>query len=188
MSQPRLLLLLREQFMVFTRSPMKRTFAALALATCFVTSLPTLTSAQGGLTIFSGVSRENQLRGWPQGGKSGNWDRYNLEIPARKMKLAVAQISISYPDYYDGTFDTRDIEITVRDRVIPIREVIWDKENYFVEIVLEEPIPAGNSVKIVFSNVKNPDFGGTYYFNCRIQSPGDVPLLRYLGTWILTIT
>jgi hypothetical protein len=40
---------------------------------------------------------------------------------------------------------------------------------------------------LVFSDVKNPPTGGMYYFNCEILSPGDVPLRRYVGTWILNI-
>ncbi|MFM6244668.1 MAG: DUF2808 domain-containing protein, partial [Dolichospermum sp.] len=40
---------------------------------------------------------------------------------------------------------------------------------------------------LVLSNVQNPSFGGVYYFNCRVLSPGDVPLLRYIGTWIISI-
>jgi hypothetical protein len=65
--------------------------------------------------------------------------------------------------------------------------VNWDKENHLIQIYLQEPISAGNKVELVFSNVKNPPYGGIYYFNCRMLAPGDVPLSRYLGTWILSI-
>ncbi|NEP80679.1 MAG: DUF2808 domain-containing protein, partial [Okeania sp. SIO3B3] len=59
--------------------------------------------------------------------------------------------------------------------------------NNFVEIYPTEPIPAGNKIEVVFSNVRNPRFGGMYHFNANIRTPGDVPLLRYIGTWLLTI-
>jgi hypothetical protein len=65
--------------------------------------------------------------------------------------------------------------------------VNWNKENHVIQIELEEPIPAGNSIEIVLSNVKNPPFGGMYYFNAQVLTPGDVPLPRYVGTWILSI-
>jgi hypothetical protein len=68
-----------------------------------------------------------------------------------------------------------------------LQEVIWDKENRFIEIYPTEPIPAGNNVEVVLSNVQNPSPGGMYHFNVRIRTPGDVPLLRYLGTWLLSI-
>jgi hypothetical protein len=40
---------------------------------------------------------------------------------------------------------------------------------------------------VVLSDVQNPRSGGMYYFNAYINSPGDVPLRRYLGTWILSL-
>jgi hypothetical protein len=48
-------------------------------------------------------------------------------------------------------------------------------------------IPAGEQVEIVLSNVRNPPSGGMYYFNARVESPGDVPLMRYIGTWVVGI-
>ncbi|MFM6139300.1 MAG: DUF2808 domain-containing protein, partial [Sphaerospermopsis kisseleviana] len=34
---------------------------------------------------------------------------------------------------------------------------------------------------------QNPAFGGMFHFNCQVLSPGDVPMLRYLGTWLISI-
>ncbi|MGM0455661.1 MAG: DUF2808 domain-containing protein, partial [Cyanobacteriota bacterium] len=62
------------------------------------------------------------------------------------------------------------------------------QENQVIEIYPIEPIAAGNDVEIVFSNVRNPRFGGMYYFNARVFSPGDLPMARYLGTWVLNIS
>jgi hypothetical protein len=70
---------------------------------------------------------------------------------------------------------------------VPLSEVKWDQENHIIQIYLQEPIKAGNKVELVFSNMKNPPFGGMYKFNCQVLSPGDVPLPRYLGTWVLSI-
>ncbi|MBW4522079.1 MAG: DUF2808 domain-containing protein [Scytolyngbya sp. HA4215-MV1] len=173
---------------MFSRSFVKRALAGLAIAGCLLAGLPAIALAQGGITIFSGVARENQLKGWAENGKSGTWDRYYLEIPSKKMKLAIAQISITYPKYYKGEFDIKEVEVRVKNKAVKLQEVNWDKENQFLEIYPEEPIPAGGKVQIILSNVKNPSFGGMFYFNCRIQAPGDVPIYRYLGTWIMSIT
>jgi hypothetical protein len=102
--------------------------------------------------------------------------------------LAVSQFAISYPDYYKGKFDKDEIEVRIKDKKVPLQEVVWDKENHLVEIYPQEPVPAGSRVELVFSNVKNPASGGTFYFNCQVLSPGDVPLLRYVGTWIVNIS
>ena len=169
---------------------MRRLLSALAVTSCLLTGLPTLSLAQGlpGLTLFSGVKSENQLPfRLDFGGQPNGWDRYRLRIPAKKLKLAVAQFTVTYPDYYKGSFDTDNIEVRIKGKKVPLQEVKWDKENHLVEIYPQEPVPANSRVELVFSNVKNPNFGGTYYFNLQILTPGDVPLLRYVGTCIMNI-
>ena len=169
----------------------KTLISTLAAASCLLGSLPAISWAQSnpGLTIFSGVRDRDNLLNYHLdfGGRAGGWDRYRLRIPKRKMELGVAQIAISYPDYYEGKFDVDRIEVRLDGESQPLSEVNWDKENYLVQIYLEEPIQAGQDVEVVFSNVKNPSFGGTFYFNCQILTPGDIPLPRYLGTWVLSI-
>ncbi len=173
-----------------TRISTRRFFAAAAAASCVLVGIAEVSSASGmpGLTIFSGVRSENQLP-WRQdfGGNSGGWDRYRLRIPSKKMDLAVSQFVIDYPDYFDGKFDPEKIEVRVKGKALPLDEVNWDQENHFISIYMAEPVPAGSRVEIVLSNVKNPMFGGTFYFNCEVLSPGDVPLRRYKGTWIVDV-
>ena len=168
---------------------MRRLFSALVVTGCLLTALPVETVAQGmpGFTLFGGPDRANQLNYRLDSGRAGVWDRYRLRIPARKLNLAVAQLSIFYPNYYQGRFDTDRVEIRVKGESVPLSEVIWDRENNFIEIYPTEPIPAGNKIEVVFHNVRNPRFGGMYNFNANIRTPGDVPLMRYVGTWVLSI-
>ncbi|MBW4616682.1 MAG: DUF2808 domain-containing protein [Desmonostoc vinosum HA7617-LM4] len=170
---------------------MRRLLSALAVTSCLLTGLPTTTLAQSlpGFTLFSGIKSENQLPfRLDFGGQANAWDRYILRIPPQKMKLAVAQFAITYPNYYKGNFDPKEIEVRVKGKKVKLSEVKWDKEGKLINIYPEEPVPAGSRVELVLSNVKNPTFGGTFYFNCQVLSPGEVPLLRYLGTWILSIS
>ncbi len=176
--------------MLSKKSSMRRFISTVAVTSCLLTSFSVSSWAQSnsGLTLFGGVPRENQLNYHLDfGGRANGWDRYRFKIPAKKMELGVAQFAISYPDYYDGKFDKKKIEVRAKGKSVPLSEVEWDKENQLVRIFLEEPIQANTPVELVFSNVKNPTFGGMYYFNCQILTPGDVPLPRYLGTWILSI-
>lgn len=168
---------------------MKRLLSALMVSSCLLTGLPIASLAQGmpGFTLFGGPERGNQLNFRLDSGKSGMWDRYRLRIPANKLNLAVAQLSIFYPNYYKGSFDPKQVEIRIDGEPVPLDEVVWDKENNFIEIYPAEPIPAGNKLEVVLNNVQNPRFGGMYHFNANIRTPGDVPLLRYIGTWLLTI-
>lgn len=176
--------------MFATKARMRRLVSTLAITSCLLTGFPAVIWAQSlpGFTLFSGVKSENQL---PYrldfGGQINGWDRYRLRIPSKKMKLAVSEFAILYPDYYKGDFDTKRIDVRINGKKLPLQGVKWDKENHIVQITLQEPVPAGKSVELVFSNVKNPSTTGTYYFNCEVLSPGDVPLRRRVGTWILSI-
>ncbi len=176
--------------MLYPKLSITRIVSAIAVSGCLLAGIPatTLAGSNSGLTLFSGVERENILNYLLDfGGQPGGWDRYRLRVPAKKMELGVSQFVITYPDYYDGKFDTEEIEVRIKKESLPLSEVKWDKDNHRIEIYLEKPIEAGKSVEIVISNVKNPAFGGTYYFECRAFTPGDIPLPRYLGTWILSI-
>ncbi|MBW4645467.1 MAG: DUF2808 domain-containing protein [Goleter apudmare HA4340-LM2] len=170
---------------------MRRLLSTLAVTSCLLTGFQTITWAQSlpGFTLFSGIKSENQLPfRLDFGGQTHSTDRYILKIPAKKMQLAVAQFAITYPNYYKGTFNPKKVEVRVKNKAVPLSEVKWNQESGLIEIFPEEPVPAGGSVDLVLSDVQNPSFGGVYYFNCQILSPGDVPLLRYVGTWILSIS
>jgi hypothetical protein len=121
------------------------------------------------------------------GGRPGGWDRYRLRIPPKKLTQGVARFFISYPENYEGKFNIDKIEVRVKGESLPLREVIWDEESRIIEIDLEKPLLESSKVELVFSNVKNPRFGGTFYFQCQILTPGQVPLRLHLGTWILSI-
>lgn len=177
---------------MFSRSSVRTVFSSLAIVGCLAVALPIATQAQSGLpglTLFGGVKGDENLSyRLDFGGKSNGWDRYRLRVPAKKMNLAVAQFAISYPDYYKGTFDEKSIEVQVQGKAVPLKEVKWNRENNLIEIFPEEPVPAKSKVEIWLENVKNPSTGGMFYFNLQVQSPGDLPLYRYLGTWVIQIS
>ncbi|MFB2939498.1 DUF2808 domain-containing protein [Aerosakkonemataceae cyanobacterium BLCC-F154] len=175
---------------MFLQFSFRRTLTALAVTSCLLTGTSSIVSANGlpGFTLWGGPPREAQLPfRLDFGGRVNVWDRYRLKIPDKKMKLAVSQFAISYPEYFKGTFDTKDVEVKVEGKSVEIDEVTWDKENRTIQIFPTVPVPAGKDVELVLSNVKNPSSGGMFYFNCSVMSPGDVPLMRYLGTWLLSI-
>jgi hypothetical protein len=169
---------------------MRRLLATLAVTTCLLTSVPAVTWANGlsGLTLFGGIKRENQLSyRLDFGGQRNAWDRYRLRIPQKKMSLAAAKFIVAYPSHFKGEFDPKKVEIRVKGKAVPLSDVEWNKQDRAISIYPKEPVAAGNAVELVFSNVQNPPFGGMFYFNCMIQTPGDVPLPRYLGTWQIDV-
>jgi hypothetical protein len=179
--------------MSYFKFQMRSIFAALTIAASALAAIPVIPAtvvAQGlpGLTIFSGVDRENQL-GYRLdfGGLTSQRDRYRLRIPEKKMTFAVSLFAVTYPDTYEGRFDPEAVEVRVDGESVPVDEVSWDEENRTIEIYPVDPVPADTQVELVLSNVRNPRNVGTHYFNALVRSPGDLPLMRYVGTWILSI-
>ena len=177
---------------------------ALAVGCLATVVAPMMVSAQlnSGFTFNwgDGPSGKQQLRYHLEYGTPGFMnDRYWLRLG--RQNVAINRINITYPDYYDGFFAENGIQLRTggtssnslfslrRDpgEVVPVAELTLDRDNRVIDIIPAEPIPAGQEVQIVISNVRNPRFGGMYYFNARIGSPGDIPLMRYVGTWILSI-
>ena len=176
----------------------KNVISALALSGCLLTGVQGISWADSnpGLTIFSGVKRDNLLSHNLQfGGRPNGWDRYKLYIPGKKMTEGASKIYVDYPENYEGVFpkndqedlDQESIEVRVKGEPWPLRAVYHDEESRIIEIELETPIEESTKVEVVFSNMKNPRFGGTYYFNCNVMSAGDIPIRLYVGTWILTV-
>ncbi len=171
---------------------MKKLFSSLLLAGGLLILTPGLEAfaqnRNSGITIFSGVERENILDyRLDFGGELNRWDRYRLRIPSKKLPSGASKFYITYPDYYKGKFDTDRMEVRIDGEPQPLSEVVWDKENHLVELDLEKPIEPNTKVEIVFSNVRNPRFPGTFYFNAQIDVPTDLAIRRYVGTWIIDL-
>jgi hypothetical protein len=167
--------------------------SSLAIASCVLGTMSWRAWGQSnpGLTIFSGVERQSELNYYLDfGGNRNGVDRYRLRIPANKMETAVQKFAVSYPDYFDktnGQFDVDKMEVRSQGESLSIQEVVWNKDDNVVLITMQEPVPSGEGVELVFSNVKNPRWGGTFYFNCLVAPPGEAPQPRALGTWIISI-
>jgi len=172
---------------------MKKLLSSIMLAGGLLTVVPALevfaqSGGNSGITIFSGVKRENLLDyRLDFGGESGRWDRYRLRIPSKKLPFGASQFYVTYPDYYKGRFDTDRIEVRIDGEPQPLSDVTWNKEEGLISMDLEEPIEPDTKVELVFSNVKNPRPGGTFYFNAQVDVPNDVAIRRYVGTWIIDI-
>lgn len=160
------------------------------LAALSLVSLTGTAVAQGsGWTLWGGPKKE--LRYSADSGQIGQWDRYYLNVP--RQSIAVAEYYITYPQSYRGELDANAVEV-VRSRTrgkdqqkFRVGEAVLDRENRQLRIALIDPVPADTPVDIVLSNVRNPRNSGMYFFNLQVLSPGDIPLPRQVGTWVITL-
>jgi Protein of unknown function (DUF2808) len=165
----------------------KKLLLGASLSLLSLCSSALMAKADGGLTIFSGVDRKDNLSYHLDfGGNPHQTDRYKLYIPAKKLSQGASRFFVSYPDYFDGIFDTKSVEVRVGDQSLPLKDVVLDKESHYLEIDLKDPIKSATEATIVLSNVENPHTG-TYYFVGDAQISGEIPVRVYLGTWIISI-
>jgi Protein of unknown function (DUF2808) len=150
------------------------------------TILPVMPS-RAEFTLFSGVDSKDQLSYSLDFGNRATSDRYRLRLPGTKLPLGATQIDIVYPDYYQGIFDPKGVEVNVGGKSVLVSSTNWDKEKRALQITLDKRLKTKQEIEIVLNNVKNPDRGGIFYFDCQVKSSAEFPLARYAGTWILNI-
>ncbi len=167
-----------------------------------LTGLPAVTVAQTnpGFSLIwggDGPSGKQQLNYVLQYGTPRHLnDRYRLIV--RRQNVAIDGINIIIPSKYDGRFKAENITLRQspkgklfnfnKGKPIEVESVEMEKQKGEVgtiQIVPKEVIPAGVQFEVVVDHVKNPS-PGTYYFNCRVTSPGDLPIRRSVGTWIMS--
>lgn len=194
---------------------MKRLLSVFAIVGCGLAAVPDVTLAQatGGWTLFGGPQRGYELDYYLARGKADVPDRYELEIPGEKLNSSVTKISIEYPDYYKGEFNTDKVEVVIGNEETtlqcqampePDREtgevnlsaeervqspcwVNWEPKSQSIEIQFTEPVAARTNLELVFDRVKNPVFGGMFNFNCRVSTVTGPQFPQYIGTWVLAI-
>ena len=176
--------------MSINKSFFKPLLAAVTLATT-IGGIHTIAVAQGtpGLVIFGDRDVDVLNYYLDFGGIADQRDRYRLRIPKKKLPNGATRFVISYPDYFDGKFNTDDIEVRLdrdKDKSVPLKDVVWDKENHLLQIDLAEPIVEPKKLEIVLSNTKNPDVG-TYYFYAQVVPAVNTPVPERIGAWVLNI-
>lgn len=177
--------------MFSSKSFLKPLLTAFALATCTVVGVNTIAEAQGGSGLVIFGNRDVDILSYylDFGGIADNRDRYRLRIPKKKLVNGATQFVISYPDYFDGKFNTDKIEVRVngkKEKSLPLKNVVWDEENLFVQIDLAQPLVDPQKVELVFSSVKNPDVG-TYYFYAQVVPAVNAPVPERVGAWVISI-
>ena len=167
-----------------------------------LTGLPVVTMAQTnpGFSLIwggEGPDRKQQFNYVLEYGTPKHLnDRYRLKI--RRQKVAIDSITIIIPKQYNGKIKPGNVSLRKspkgrllnfnKGKSIAVESVTMEKkkgESGAITIIPKEVIPAGTRAEVVIKHVRNPS-SGTYYFNCRVTSPGDLPIRRNIGTWIIS--
>ncbi len=162
--------------------------SCLAIAAAVFSPSAAHAGCNAGFIIFGGI-KDNALDYVLDSCTSGRTDRYYLEIKPQKFK--VSEVIITYPEHFNGSFDTDDMKLRVTadalgGKDLEIASATWDKETRRITIVPKEAIPSKTPLRVVLSNVRNPDYSGFYQLDGRVMR-ADIPVPVYIGSWMITI-
>ena len=119
------------------------------------------------------------------GGYVRRLERYKLRIPAQDV--AVAEVQINFADNFNGSVNPEQIRLEVEGEPVEIDEIFWSEEFLSLEVVVAEPIAAGQQMRLVLSQTRNPRDPGFYRIQGRVLGTEANPIFRYVGHWIVQI-
>jgi len=161
------------------------TLLAIALGLSLTgTAAPMMAQSNAGFIIF-GKIRDNALDYTLDSGSANQVDRYSLRL--KPQKIRINEILITYPEGFEGEFDPKAMAVEIDGKPLPLESSQWNRTNRTLELVLKEPVPVDRMATVVLSNVRNPFFGGLFQFDARVRSITDLPILRYVGSWMIGI-
>ena len=143
-------------------------------------------SAGSGFTL-SGAADPDRVLSYTLdfGGYIRRLERYRLSLPAQDV--AVAEVQVNFEQKFDGNVNPDNIRLEVEGEPVDIDEVFWSEEFNSLEVVLVEPIAAGQTMKLILSGARNPRDPGFYRIQGRVLGTEANPIFRYVGEWIVSI-
>jgi hypothetical protein len=122
---------------------------------------------------------------------------YYLILRPKDRKTAILKLSVTIPDYFDGTIDPKYIKLckmseggmlsrTQCTEQIPAT-VTMAPDGRAIEIFPDTPVSDKGTIGL-YMIVFNPFNVGMFQFNALAQAPGDVPVAGYLGSWLIEIS
>ncbi len=121
---------------------------------------------------------------------------YYLALRPRDRKTAILKLKINFPDYFDAKIKPKKLSLCrielggmlSRTKCIEKIPAIFEVANdqAFIEVFPDQPIPVEDSYAVVMK-IFNPSQTGMFQLNAIGQSPGDIPISSYLGSWNIDI-
>ena len=123
--------------------------------------------------------------------------KYYFFLRPKERKTAILKLTVKVPDNFSAKITPKKLNIckvkiggfTERTRCIEkipaIIEVSEDQAE--IEVFPDNPIPSDKSTYALVMKIFNPRNRGMFQLNAFSQSPGDLPISIYLGTWNIDI-
>tara|TARA_Y100001968_G_scaffold322240_1_gene357962 strand:+ start:326 stop:916 length:591 start_codon:yes stop_codon:yes gene_type:complete len=122
---------------------------------------------------------------------------YYLVMKSRHRKTGILKLSITFPDHFDSVLTEKKfklckiqiggmLEKTKCKEYIPADFEVNENQTA-VEVFPDEPIPVSKDSYAIVMKIFNPTRSGMFQINATSQSPGDLPISLYLGSWNIDI-
>ncbi|WP_320664906.1 DUF2808 domain-containing protein [Prochlorococcus sp. MIT 1223] len=122
---------------------------------------------------------------------------YFFFLKKNQRKTAILKLSLKFPEHFKARIKPKNIRVcqvrvggfTEKSKClknVPATIEI-DKQMKNIDIFPDTPIPANNKAYAVVLKIFNPRKSGMYQINAFSQSPGELPVSLYLGSYVITI-
>ena len=191
--------------------PTSPSFRLRNIATCTAV-LASLTSC----LIFDGLNKREGIAGpsmmefrWDN---TGNYKRlyytqsasekrerstYYLVMKGKDRKTAILKLTINLPKYFDSSIKPKNLKLCkiqlggmlektrCKETIPAVFEVSKDSKS--INVFPNNPIPSDKDSYALKMKIFNPTQAGMHQLNAMTQSPGDLPVSVYIGSWNIDI-
>jgi hypothetical protein len=124
---------------------------------------------------------------------------YYLVMKPKNRKTAILKLTINLPEHFDATIKPKKLSLCriqlggmlertrCKEKLPAVFEVNRDQKKTSIDIFPNQPIPVDKEGYAVVMKIFNPSKSGMFQVNAMSQSPGDMPISRYIGSWNLDI-
>ena len=122
---------------------------------------------------------------------------YYFLLRKNQRESAILKLSLKFPSYFKATLKNKNITLCrakiggFKGRTKCLQKlpaaIEIDKSMKTIDIYPSDPIPADKSAYAVVLKIFNPRKAGMYQINTYSQSPGELPISQYLGSYLIEI-
>ena len=122
---------------------------------------------------------------------------YYFVLKPRNRKTGLLKLTISVPENFNSDIKPKNLtlcrvqlgSITTKTKCIEDIPAVFEinEDQTSIEIYPETPIPKDKEGYAVVMKIFNPSRSGMFQLNATGQSPGDLPISIYLGSWTVMV-
>ena len=124
---------------------------------------------------------------------------YYLVMKPKNRKTAILKLTLNFPEHFDATIKPKKLSLCriqlggmlgktrCKEKIPAVFEVNRDQKKTSIDVFPNQPIPVDKKGYAVVMKIFNPTKSGMFQFNAMVQSPGDLPISYYVGSWNISI-